>query len=147
MALLLTGCGHDIDPESSLRLRMGDRDFRLELALTPEQRSTGLSDRPTMPDDAGMIFVFPDSTIRVFSMIRCHFPIDLIYLSPKGRIVDMHAMQVEPPDVDPRDLQAYVSRWPAQFAIEIHGGLIEQLGLQIGQQIDLPVDNLKTLAR
>jgi uncharacterized protein len=141
------GCGRAVDEEKPLRVRIGDRDFHLELALTPQQRSQGLSDRLSMPDDGGMLFVFPDSAIRVFSMIRCHFPIDLIYLSPNGRIVDMHAMQVEPLDVSPRDLQAYVSREPAQFAIEIHGGQLKDLGLRVGQQITLPLESLKGMAR
>lgn len=146
-ALALPACQPSVDSAQPLAVRLGDRLFMLELAVTPRQRHQGLSDRPTMPADAGMLFVFPDSDQRAFVMRRCHFPIDLIYLSPKGRIVDMHTMHVEPPGTSDRDLTPYVSRWPAHFAIEIHGGLIGDLGLETGQVIDLPLAALKQLAR
>ncbi len=151
---LLAGCNqHEaVLGEETLKVTLADQRFDLELALDPPARYQGLSDRTHLADRGGMIFVFPEPAVRRFVMRRCFVPIDLIYLSSTGRIVQTHAMQVEAIDWDneawsERDLKHYSSVWPAQFAIEIQGGLIEQLGIEVGQQVDLPTEALIARAK
>ncbi|NJL31610.1 MAG: DUF192 domain-containing protein [Phycisphaerales bacterium] len=91
--------------------------------------------------------MFPSPRELTFVMRRCLVPIDLIYLDPAGRIVALHAMAVEPYDRPDHRLKHYRSGWPAQFAIELQGGMIAKLELKIGQIIALPVDELKRQAR
>ena len=123
------------------------RTFHLELAMDDASRLQGLSDRAEIPADGGMLFVFPQPRSVSFVMRRCLVPIDIIYLDPNGRVVQTHAMQVEPYDTPERKLRLYPSQWPAQFAIELRGGTLETLGLQLGQKIDMPLDALKQQAR
>jgi uncharacterized membrane protein (UPF0127 family) len=61
-------------------------------------------------------------------------------------------MQVEPPAIrdDPsreRDLKPYTSDGPSQFVIEVKGGTAHTLGLRKGQKLNLPLAELKALAR
>lgn len=145
--LLAAGCGREVDTDQPLVVTIGGRPFELELALTPDARFQGLSDRPSLPADHGMLFVFPQARPVAFVMRRCHFPIDVIFLSPNGRIVNMHAMRTVPLDTPEGDLPLHPSGYPAQFAIELNGGMIQQLGLEAGQTIDLPLEALKQLAQ
>lgn len=147
LLLLVSGCGGASGSGATLPVTLGGRLFELELARTPDARFQGLSDRPSMPDDRGMLFVFPHARPLVFVMRRCHFPIDVIFLSPNGRIVTMHEMQTEPLDTPEEALKPYPSRYPAQFVIELNGGMIRQLGLEPGQAIDLPLESLKRIAQ
>jgi len=122
--------------------------FKLELALDDATRFQGLSDREDIPEDGGMLFVFPDAQVRHFVMRRCLVPIDIAFLDTKGEVVWMHAMQVEPdPEAPDYRLKHYSSHYPAQFAIEFREGTIRRLGLKQGDRIDLPLDSLKKRAQ
>ena len=127
-------------------VQIDGQQFNLELALTPQQRQQGLSDREHIPDDGGMLFVFPDVARRQFVMRRCLVPIDIIFLGPNGRIVAMHQMAVEPYDLPEEQLTRYSSHYPAQFAIELQGGMLDQLTVGLGDRIDLPLESLKRRA-
>ena len=120
--------------------------FTLELALTPEARFKGLSDRDHIAADGGMLFVFPNVAVRQFVMRRCPNPIDIIFLGPGGRIVAMHAMKPEP-NTPEGQLHLYSSDWPAQFAIELKGGTLERMHLKPGDKIDFAWDDVARLAK
>jgi hypothetical protein len=151
MGALLAGCQQRPtaeNPPATQQVVINGQRFELELALTSQARYQGLSDRPSIPDDGGMLFVFPNAAPRVFVMRRCRFPIDLIYLGGNGRVVAMHRMSVEEdPDAPEWRLERYPSTWPAQFAIELKGGTLDRLGLKLGEAVDLPLESLKRLAR
>lgn len=148
-APLLAGCADRASVADPLPVRIRERTFHLELALTDAQRYRGLSDREHIPDDGGMLFVFPDDAVGVksFVMRRCLVPIDIIFLDPLGRVVAQHAMAVEPYDTPEDALVRYSSRYPAQFAIELAGGTLDELGLESGDRVDLPLEALKAAAR
>ncbi len=148
LAALLAGCtssGTTARPTTQ-QVTIKGRTFTLDLALDPESRYKGLGGRKTIPDDGGMLFVFVNAQPLAFVMRDCPAPIDLIFLGPDGRVVAMHAMQPEP-GVAEVDLKRYESRWNAQFAIELKGGTLEQLNLSVDDPIDLPLQELKALAR
>lgn len=129
------------------RVTIAGRAFELELALNSDTRYRGLSDRAHIPEDGGMLFVFPEPGLLSFVMRDCLVPIDLIYLDANGRIMNMHAMEVEPYGRSNFLLKPYRSAGHAQFAVELAGGTIDQLGIEPGQSIDLPLEALKQQAR
>ncbi len=152
---LISGCPADESQppppptdESVLSVSIMGETFELELALDDATRVQGLSDRASMPDSGGMLFVFSEPRHRAFVMRRCLFPIDLLFLDAQGKVIWMHAMQVEKdPDLPDNRLKPYISHYPAQFAIELTQGSIQRLGLRQGDQIDLPLEELKHRTR
>ena len=131
----------------AMQVEIAGETFLLELALDSATRHQGLSDRPVIPPDAGMLFVFPDAAERTFVMRRCLVPIDLIYLDSEGRIISMHEMEVEPYGRSDFLLRRYPSRGPARFVIELAEGSIRRLGLSRGEVLDLELEELKARAR
>ncbi|MEM9416330.1 MAG: DUF192 domain-containing protein [Planctomycetota bacterium] len=126
--------------------------FNLEVALTYSERLQGLSDRRSIDADGGMLFVYPSERSLGFVMRRCHVPIDIILLDADGRVVAMHEMDViEPIGGDrwyrPLPEDSYSSDDAAQMAIEFKGGTLDRLDLEVGDLIDLPLDELKGRAR
>ena len=119
-------------------VELAGRTFEVELALTPASRLQGLSDRLVVPEDGGMLFVFPDVARRAFVMRRCLVPIDIAYLDDAGRVVRTHAMAVEPPGTPEHRLTHYPSRYPARYALELAGGTLAELGLEPGDPVTLP---------
>ncbi len=130
--------------DTHLSVKIKGETFNLELALNDETRLQGLSDRPEIAADGGMLFAFPEEDIRAFVMRRCLVPIDIAYLNAQGEVVYMYAMQVESdPDTPEYRLKQYNSNYPAQFAIEVRDGTLRRLGLRQGDRIDLPLEELK----
>ncbi len=125
--------------------------FKLELALTPEEWAEGLMGRREIAADGGMLFVYPDRppfpTELSFWMKNCLVPIDLLFLDPDGRVVALHEMEPPQPGTADHELPAYRSGAPAQFAIELKGGRAAELGVTIGDVIELRFEELLKMAR
>jgi uncharacterized membrane protein (UPF0127 family) len=147
LALTLAGCGARATSQpgqSTQTLQIDGKTFHLELALTPEARTRGLGGREHIPKDGGMLFVFPEAAKRAFVMRDCLVPIDLIFLDANGRVVRMHQMTVEPNPAVPQT--SYSSTYPAQYAIELKGGMLDKLDIQRGDRIAFPRQALKRRA-
>ena len=147
LAAVAVGCESEPDPSAPLPVEIGGRTFELELALDEDTRVLGLSDRESLEPDAGMLFVFPRARIQQFVMRRCHFDIDIIFLGPNGRVVRTRRMTVEPPDTPELELKRYSSVYPAQFAIELVGGTLDEIEVRVDDKFDLPIEDLKLRAR
>jgi uncharacterized membrane protein (UPF0127 family) len=138
-----------------VRVDIPDKDdkmqtFWLEPALDNATRFKGLSDRTTIDDDGGMIFVFKNSAVRKFVMRDCPIPMDIVYIDTGGRVIAAHAMVPEDPkgenesdsDYENR-LKRYSSRFATELVIELQAGMIQKLDLQDGDV--LKVHGLKDL--
>lgn len=121
-------------------------DFELELALTPMARYRGLSNRESIADDGGMLFVFQYAEVQEFVMRQCLVPIDIAFVDAKGKVVATHEMQVEPYDTPEGKLKRYSSGKPAVMAVELKSGTLDKLGIKPGDTIELPYQDLKRRA-
>lgn len=151
---LVCVCGCSSDPAGSPQteeVRIKGVNFNLELALTPEERAEGLMGRREIAADGGMLFVFPDQppfpAELSFWMKNCLVPIDLLFLDPDGRVVALHEMEPPLPGTADHELPSYRSGAPAQFAIELKGGRAAELGVTIGDVIELRLEELLKMAR
>jgi uncharacterized protein len=150
----ISGCGQSGTPvEGGIeRVEIGGRTFALELSMTPESRTLGLGGRASVPEDGGMLFVFPDADFRSFWMYGCLTAIDIAFVDPIGYVTAIHTMPAEPPrgasesEFAYRDrLPGYPSRYRAQFAVELAPGMFESLGIKEGDRLTIPAERLKTL--
>jgi hypothetical protein len=146
--LQLAGCGCANGPTEKVTIK--GQTFTLEVASTLETIKKGLGERESIPDNGGMLFVFPDAQQRRFWMVDCLVDIDIMYLDALGRITAIHTMLAEPLQTDSETraeyeqrLKRYPSRLGAQFAIELQAGKIRELQLKAGNKIDIPIECLK----
>ena len=103
--------------------------FRTEFADTEAKRETGLMYRRSMKDDQSMWFIFPDEQIRYFYMKNTYIPLDIIYVNRDRKIVSAAK------NARPLDETSLPSGKPAQYVLEIKGGLFDKLGLKEGDSI------------
>jgi uncharacterized protein len=101
-----------------------------EVAATAEERSEGLMYRDEVPDGTGMLFVFPDNAVRSFWMANTYVALDIAYLDPSFRVVDIMAME-------PLVTESYVSRAPAMYGLEVRQGWFAEKGIEVGEQADI----------
>lgn len=115
----------------TISMKIGGETFTLEIAANEDTRQTGLMNRKSMPDDHGMIFVFPDEQIMGFWMKNTYIPLDILYVNADKQVVSIHRMQ-------PLDLNRVISAAPAKFAIELNAGAAARAGVRVGDRLDIP---------
>lgn len=135
------------------RVTIDGHTFELELATDLASRTKGLMGRTEIPENGGMLFIFPRPARQGFWMKDCLVDIDIIYLDAFGRITAMHRMTVEEPKrpnetefMHQARLKRYPSRLPAQFVIELKAGWLDQLDIEVEDKIELDLDRLKAMA-
>ena len=101
----------------------------LELALTPQEISTGLMFRPSLPDNRGMVFLFEAPRVPGFWMKNTLIPLDLVFLDESGTVVDVIA-DVPPCAADP--CPNYPPSSPASAVLEINAGAAATHGVEVG---------------
>lgn len=63
-------------------------DIPVELAITSEQKATGLMNRMNLT--GGMLFVYDDEQQRTFWMKDTLIPLDIIFINEKNKITKIH---------------------------------------------------------
>lgn len=101
-----------------------------EVAATQEERAAGLMYRDELPDGTGMLFVFQDSQIRSFWMANTFIALDIAYMDPSYRIVDIVPME-------PQVTDSYPSKAPSMFGLEVRQGWFSEQGIEIGAQAEI----------
>ena len=101
-----------------------------EVASTADERAEGLMYRDEVPDGTGMLFVFQDTQIRSFWMANTYVALDIAYLDPSYRIVDIVPME-------PLVTDSYPSKAPSMFGLEVRQGWFEEHGIRIGAQAEI----------
>jgi uncharacterized membrane protein (UPF0127 family) len=102
----------------------------IEIADDDYQRETGLMHRTSLLDSQGMLFVFDEEDYRGFYMKNTLISLDIIYIDASGKIISF-AEQTKP-----MDETTLPSQLPAQYVLEIKGGLSEDWVLEIGDKIE-----------
>jgi len=152
--LAAASCAVADERPEAIWVPLGGETFTLELALDSDSRFQGLSGRGAIPRRGGMLFVLPRPEPFAMVMRDCTAPIDVAFLDARGSVVAVHEMQPEPPRrpnetptaYDAR-LRMYPSRVPVQFAIEVGGGRLREVGVEVGERIPLDLPGLVARAR
>ncbi len=128
------GCQARRDSVSGLRtvrMRIGEKTFTLEVADTYSSRQYGLMNRDSLPLDRGMIFVFSREEPLSFWMRNTRIPLDIVYVDSVGKVVSIHRME-------PFDEEGVASAGPAQYAIELNAGAAAAAGVKAGDVLAIP---------
>lgn len=105
--------------------------LKLEIADDDYQRETGLMYRESMEEKQGMLFIFNKEEPRGFYMKNTNIPLDLIFLNSQNKIVSIAK------DAKPQSLETIPSEVPAQYVLEINGGLSDDWNLGVGDSLIL----------
>ncbi len=86
-----------------------------------------------LPEDRGMIFIFPDDQHRSFWMRNTIIPLDIAYIRSDGTIVSTYTMT-------PLREVVYSSIEPARFALEVRAGQFARWGIAPGDRVVIPAE-------
>lgn len=113
--------------------RIGETTLDLEVAHTPQEQALGLMFRSSLPPHQGMLFPFNPPRPVSFWMKNCLIPLDMIFLR-QGKVV---AIALNAPPCPSPPCPFYDSGQPVDQVIEVRGGLTQELGLQVGDQLQV----------
>jgi uncharacterized protein len=77
----------------TMKLYIGQEVMVAELALTPDQQSTGMMFRTNLEENAAMLFPLPYTQPASFWMKNCPLPLSAAYIDPEGIIQEIHDFQ------------------------------------------------------
>jgi uncharacterized membrane protein (UPF0127 family) len=101
-----------------------------EVAATADEREEGLMYRDDVPDGTGMLFVFPDVSVRGFWMANVYVPLDIAFMDTSFNVVDVIPMQ-------PLVRETYTSKAPAMYALEVRQGWFSEHGIGVGDRAQI----------
>ena len=111
--------------------------FTVEVAESQEKQALGLMFRDSMPDDHGMVFIFPAEGMRSFWMKNTKIPLDIFYFDEDLRLVNVS--ENTPPCRSSR-CPGYPSTGPAKYVLELNAGKAAELGVKPGDELKLHLD-------
>ncbi len=117
--------------QDSCSLQLKQTCLSLEYATTPAQLKQGLSERPSMPDNQGMMFILDKTNSGCFWMKGMRFNLDIIWLDTAKRVVELQK------NLSPASYpQSYCPASAATYVLEAKAGLIDANQIQLGQQLN-----------
>lgn len=134
LAALLLGAGPAFaqdGPQGRLQtvtLNAGMHNIVAEVAITPEQRATGMMFRREMAQHEGMLFVSQEPGVQCFWMRNTLLPLSIAFLAEDGRIVNLADMQ-------PKSELSHCSKEPVRYALEMNQGWFAKRGLKAGDKL------------
>lgn len=115
-------------------IKIDTTEINIEIAKTNDERSKGLSNRTSLNENTGMIFVFPKNSKPVFWMKDTKIPLDIIWIND-NKIIGIDK-NVEP---ELGILDAKLKKYPApddvDYVLEVNAGFSDKNNIKLDQTI------------
>ena len=111
--------------------RLGTAELQVEIADSFAKQYQGLSDRDSLCDNCGMLFVYNSPRIQNFVMRRMRFPLDFVFIR-EGEIVEV-VENVPPPKSG--ETPIYItSSVTADGVLEVNAGFMKKNHLKLADR-------------
>lgn len=126
-----TGRQLDFTSEVTFLTSEGTEISTIRAAVADEgpERNQGLMDVNNLPNDAGMIFIFPDAAERSFYMANTPLPLDIMFVNQDSVIIRIHH------NTTPFNSEQLSSDGPAKYVVETNAGYAVSNDIQEGMKI------------
>lgn len=109
--------------------------YTLLIANDDKSRQIGLSNRKSLDENTGMLFIFPKKGIYSFWMKDTQIPLDMIWIDD-NKIVYI-AKKVPPQAGNKGNLPIYTPTQQANYVLEINGGQSDKNKFKTGDKVTL----------
>jgi uncharacterized membrane protein (UPF0127 family) len=101
----------------------------IEIAGNDYEREKGLMYRHSLPDNAGMLFIFEQSGPVSFWMRNTYIPLDIIFADENRQIVTIQK------NTKPLSYAQIPSKRNSKYVVEVNAGFCDKYGIVIGDFI------------
>ncbi|MBI1851472.1 MAG: DUF192 domain-containing protein [Planctomycetes bacterium] len=116
-------------------IRVGNRDVEVELAYRVSDRARGLMDRRELPQDHGMLFVYPDDKEQSYYTPNMILPLTIAFIDKDGKITDL--VDTDPESDEGLGGFAYSSS-PARYALAMIQSWFAGHNIKEGDAVEIP---------
>jgi len=103
--------------------------FLVRIARTHSQQEKGLMFVNNLPQNYGMIFEFSGEQMVYMWMKNTQIPLDILFIDKNNKVVTIKE------NAKIESLEVISSIKPVIKVLEINGGLVEKLGIGVGNQV------------
>ncbi|HUU25425.1 MAG TPA: DUF192 domain-containing protein [Methyloceanibacter sp.] len=115
-----------------LKTNSGEHRYTVEIATTNGERATGLMFRRSLPEDAGMIFIYdPPQQVSMW-MRNTYIPLDMVFITAEGRVRRVEA------NTEPFSTDVINSGGAVAAVLELNAGQAAKTGVRPGDQVIFP---------
>lgn len=112
------------DKESNLvKITIGDRTYKVEIADTPEKQKKGLMGRESLPSDQGMLFIYDEPQDVSYWMKNTSVSLDIIFIDDDMEVISVK--QGQPMSEEP------ITEKDVQYVLEVN----VDSGIEEGDQL------------
>ena len=115
-------------PVKTIEVAVADDEFKQE---------EGLMGKGSLPDNAGMLFLFEQEAQRLFWMKNTRISLDILFVNANYEIITIHKY------TQPNSEVSIPSNKPAQYVIETNAGFCETYGIREGDKIKFRLIEIK----
>lgn len=126
-ALCFIGSGQAAMPQ--IELTVNKQVLTTEVAHTDPDRMQGLMHRRMLPENRGMLFVFPNIAYHGMWMMNTYIPLSVAFIDNDGVIINIADMQ-------PHTRDSHNATRPARYALEMNLGWFRKRGIGPGMKIE-----------
>jgi uncharacterized protein len=131
-AVFLTACGGGLEQTTGvIQTAAGPVTLELEIAESHEERQQGLMGRESLPEQAGMLFVYDEARRGSFWMKDTLIPLSIAFLGDQGEVLEI--LDMEPCRADPCPL--YDPGISYSAALEVNRGAFDRWGVEGGDVV------------
>ncbi len=112
-------------------IRVGTASLEALVADTAEKRTQGLMGVTNLAEGAGMLFEFPDKSVRSFWNKNTYIDLDLLWIAD-GRVIGTSSL---PAITKSGSIVTVSSAEPVDMVIEVNAGWVEHKGIRVGEKI------------
>ncbi len=108
--------------------------FGVEIANTPYKQEIGLMNRESLEKNKGMLFIFGAEDKYKFWMKNTLIPLDIIWIDQNNKII---FIQKNAQPCKTEQCGIFGPDENAKYVLEINGGLAEEVGIDVGEDIEI----------
>ncbi|MFA5987459.1 MAG: DUF192 domain-containing protein [Candidatus Paceibacterota bacterium] len=116
----------------TIEATLGDVKISLEKADSIEKLEKGLTEKTTLDDNQGMLYMIGGPDIYEYSTADMKFPVDIIWIDENMKVIGTNE------DLQPNDPKIYSPLSPASYMVEIKAGFVKSNQTKNGDLLILP---------
>ena len=109
-------------------------EIKVEIADSSKERSQGLSNRDSLDQNHGLLFIYENKAKHQYWMKDMRFSLDFIWIDD-NEIVDI-TENVTPEDPPKSD---YFAKTPVNRVLEVNAGFVKEHNIKIGDRLDIHI--------
>jgi uncharacterized membrane protein (UPF0127 family) len=124
-------------PLTEEQLNIDSAIFNVEIASTSLEQTRGLSFRPSLGTNDGMLFIFTTGSVQSFWMKDTNFPLDMVWISGNAVVGFAQNVPAPAPGTALWSLRVYASPGNTDKVLEVNAGTVAKYNIKVGDSVTI----------